>query len=269
MCIIAYIPKGENIKNKTIRNMDEMNPDGMGMLWVEDNKLQTYKTFDIEAFICHYRHVIKRVESNVVMHFRLTSHGTITEDNIHPFLVNDKLGFVHNGIISKVPTDKFKSDTRIFNEMILQNLPFNFLNFEGIKQLIVEYIGFSKLTFMDDLGNVDIINEDMGIWDNGIWYSNDGYKDYKYFHYPKKTTKTYISASQPSDWCTKCGKEIFTAEEISTTLCDNCLDSYTNVGTEYCEWCGMPYNGLSETGVCKDCQTEYDEYIKEVDKLNV
>ena len=66
--------------------------------------------------------------------------------------------------------------------MILKNLDNGFLNNDGIRLLISNAIGSSKLAFLDSSGHINIINEHLGHWsdDNNIWYSNDGYKSCNY-----------------------------------------------------------------------------------------
>jgi len=45
--------------------------------------------------------------------------------------------------------------------------------------LIEEYIGYSKLTFLDTSNKLYIYNEDKGEWFEGVWFSNTGHKEYK------------------------------------------------------------------------------------------
>ena len=94
-------------------------------------------------------------------------------------MVNDKFAFVHNGIISGYNAAD-KSDTWLFNEDVIQPFVQKWGNLElfqdPIKKLIENRIGYSKLIFMDNEGNTKIFNEDKGYWDDGVWYSNAGYK---------------------------------------------------------------------------------------------
>ena len=39
-------------------------------------------------------------DKQVLIHFRIKTHGPIDKNNCHPFLVNNSLGFIHNGIIT-------------------------------------------------------------------------------------------------------------------------------------------------------------------------
>jgi len=62
----------------------------------------------------------------------------------------------------------------------LKCLPENFLKIKDIRDSLEQYAyeNYSKMIFMDFKGNVDIINEQSGIWKDGIWYSNGGIEDY-------------------------------------------------------------------------------------------
>jgi hypothetical protein len=51
------------------------------------------------------------------------------------------------------------------------------------KYFISEYIGYSKLLFLDSDDKYTIINEELGKWTDGNWYSNDSYKQYNDFKY--------------------------------------------------------------------------------------
>ena len=63
------------------------------------------------------------------------------------------------------------SDTRYFNIDILQQLPYK-MNNKTHDKLISSAIGYSKLAFLNNAGEYNIINEDLGSWKRGIWFSN-------------------------------------------------------------------------------------------------
>jgi hypothetical protein len=95
--------------------------------------------------------------------------------------VNDGLVFAHNMTIHPCKPDENnnphdKSDTRIFNEQILQLLPDGWLRNVGILAMMSEFIGRSRLVFLDDAGHLSFVNGEKGEWGHGIWYSNDSYK---------------------------------------------------------------------------------------------
>ena len=177
MCIAIYKPEVLLISRETLERCYNSNPDGAGYMFHKNNKLYIRKGFfDFNSFWNSYKRDQKK---ECVIHFRIKTHGQINKDNCHPYMVNDKFAFVHNGIISGY-NDPSKSDTWLFNEDVIQ--PFvnkwgNLGLFEDpVKKLIESRIGYSKLIFMDNEGNTKIFNEDKGNWDNGIWYSNGSYR---------------------------------------------------------------------------------------------
>ena len=185
MCIIALIPQQKQISKATLKRCWENNQHGGGFMFTDGKRVHTHK--EMSSFKRYWNNFIdarnKYPKSVFVCHFRISTHGKINEDNCHPFKVNDKLGFAHNGIIRNAPTSSDYSDTYMFNVSILQHLPSNFLSNKSIIALIKEYIGSgSKLAFLSHDNKYTIVNESAGQWDeNGVWFSNGGYKEVKYY----------------------------------------------------------------------------------------
>lgn len=125
----------------------------------------------------------KYPNATFVIHFRISNRGVISRENCHPFKVSNKLGFVHNGTIHPMGTDDRYSDTNMFNKHILRKMPqvdIEYLDNPAIQTVLGEFVGHSKLVFLDNEGNATIINEQKGKWeDDGIWYSNDSHKRVK------------------------------------------------------------------------------------------
>jgi predicted glutamine amidotransferase len=177
MCIAIY-NNNDLLTKKTLNNCWTANDDGAGMLWVQDGQLQTFKELkSFKAYWKKYREV-REITNKVVLHFRIRTHGHVNVNNIHPFVVDETVGFVHNGIISEFSdhTSPY-SDTWHFNEF-LKTLPKNFIKSEGCVELIANYIGsYNKLIFLGSDNEVTIINEHVGMWDGESWFSNNSYKD--------------------------------------------------------------------------------------------
>lgn len=116
-----------------------------------------------------------------VLHFRIATHGETNAANTHPFKVTERLGLVHNGIISNVTCDinKKMSDTWHFVEKYVKPLH-KFWRTTAIRDLYEEYIGYSKLIMMNEKGEVEIIKDNLGVWNSGCWFSNTSYKVYEY-----------------------------------------------------------------------------------------
>lgn len=181
MCIAILNTKGQ-IKDKYIKNSWDNNDQGAGLLWNENGKLNTFKTYEYNTFLNKYKELRNKNQVNkIVLHFRIATSGHEKYINLHPFTVNNSLGFVHNGIINGLGDQKY-SDTYYFNEMLKQ-LPSDFIYNETQKEFISSYIGYSKLIFLHGDDNHTIINEHLGHWNGDNWYSNDSYKQANNFYY--------------------------------------------------------------------------------------
>ena len=205
MCIaILNTKKGGRLPKSQVQNSWDNNDMGSGLLWNKDGKLNVFKSYDYEEYLEKYNELRDdKSIGNIILHFRIATSGYNGEHNLHPFLVNDDLGFVHNGVIKGLGNKTF-SDTYEFNDM-LKKYKHNFLTCDMSKFFISEYIGYSKLIFLDSKDKYTIINEELGKWASGNWYSNDSYKqynDYKYFGNAKvynKTTTTEINGNKIYD----------------------------------------------------------------------
>lgn len=171
MCI-AILNIKKTLPKSYLENSFYNNDQGAGLLYVKDNELKVFKTYDEKLFIKEYFAVRKQIKTPIVLHFRIATSG-FSEYNLHPFLVNKNLGFVHNGVICGLGNKDF-SDTYQFNEM-LKKLPKGFLRNHVIKELICNYIGTDKLVFLDTNNEWNIINENRGHWYDGNWFSNSSY----------------------------------------------------------------------------------------------
>lgn len=201
MCIaILNTKKGGRLPKNQIQNSWDNNDMGAGLLWSKDNKLNVFKTYEYDEYLDKYNEIRDdKSVGNIVLHFRIATSGYNGEHNLHPFLVNNDLGFVHNGVIKGLGNKSF-SDTYQFNDM-LKKFNHNFVSCEMTKYFISEYIGYSKLIFLDNKDRYTIINEELGKWNSGNWYSNDSYKQYNDFHYygNQKVSKTNTSTTKKFD----------------------------------------------------------------------
>lgn len=179
MCIAIMSPENEVIPHAHLVESFNSNPDGAGFMYAEDGELYIKKGFmTYEDFFKEYK---EHETKPCAVHFRIATHGSTDQENTHPFRVGNNLGFIHNGIINNVDcsTDKTKSDTNHFNTKYLSQFykrDSRFIFKEHFKDVIKSYIGFSKLVFLNNKGHHTIINEDKGVWENGIWYSNISFR---------------------------------------------------------------------------------------------
>ena len=240
MCIAILKPKGKTISKDILKTCHESNPDGGGFMYCHDNVLHLKKGFmRFDDFYNSFKKV-NSFNHDMLIHFRIKTHGAISKANCHPFLVSQDIGFIHNGIID-IKTSGVESDTMAFNRHILKNI-FDLrsvIESQGIQELISDYIGNSKLVFLDNRSNHTIINEHLGIWDNGSWFSNSSFDScdtkinapYEYEIY---------DAWSPIN-CYSCDNELITDEELINEICGDCAktDKY------YKKWFlnDSPYKG--------------------------
>lgn len=178
MCIAILSPENHTVPKEHLEQSFNSNDDGAGFMYAENETLHIEKGFmDFDSFYAAYK---PHEEKPIAVHFRITTHGDSDQANTHPFQVGKTLAFIHNGIINAVDRpDKTKSDTYWFNQKILVPVykrDSRFIFKDHFKGLVKEYIGNSKLVFLNNKGHHAIINEGKGVWDEGVWYSNTSYK---------------------------------------------------------------------------------------------
>tara|TARA_R110002074_G_scaffold177148_2_gene340745 strand:+ start:1779 stop:2639 length:861 start_codon:yes stop_codon:yes gene_type:complete len=208
MCIAIMKSAKKKITKATLQRCYDANPDGAGFMYAENKELNVQKGFF--TFKEFYKEYKPHENKQVLLHFRIKTHGKIDKNNCHPFLVNNSLGFIHNGIITGYGDDK-QSDTIDFNKSILQKIVAkhgnNSLFDDPMVELIENVIGYSKLVFLDRHGNYKIMNEGKGEWKNGIWYSNSSYKKPEPIRYLPNYSRGYtypnynnVMTKSEGDW---------------------------------------------------------------------
>ena len=215
MCIAIYKPAEKSLTKDLLHTCYTNNDDGCGFAYINvdifgNKKIKVYKSMDFKSFYHQYERATRIAPySPFMIHFRIGTHGEKTTLNCHPFMVDNETVFCHNGIIQNVGFDKKISDTQLFNNTILKQLPEGWLYNPAIIKLLEDFIGGSKLIVMTLDGSVKILNEKKGEWFEGCWMSNTSYKAkpvYKtatYTSYPSKAfTRTYsLDSYIDCDYC--------------------------------------------------------------------
>jgi len=181
MCIAILNTKGTTLKKQILSNCWENNGDGAGILYINDeNKMEAFKTLDsFDDFYSNYIDIKRTYGSrkNMLLHFRISTHGVINEENCHPFIVDENVGFIHNGMISEVPDSIQYSDTNMLNRTLLQKLSPGFEQDDDVLEFLGSMIGLgNKLVFLNSDNEWSIVNEEAGHWNLNCWFSNDSYK---------------------------------------------------------------------------------------------
>lgn len=285
MCIAILNTKGVTLKRELLNNCWKNNGDGAGMLYAKDGQMQVFKEMSsFDNFYNEYLRVRKQVsKQNIVLHFRISTHGKVNETNCHPFLVTDQLGFVHNGMIYDVPRSDDFSDTYMFNEEVLKNLKDDFEYNETMLDMLASFIGSgSKLIFLNSDDDFAIVNEKAGHWNMECWFSNSSYKQvndwvdyggkkvkkssfgYGYGSYDYGSYGTYNNYQAPkkstgylavdSDW---------EKDDHFCECCDITLYGINEINRGLCEWCHEEQTALAENrepedlDICECCITHY------------
>ena len=207
MCIAIGQPADTN--TLTIEQLErgwDTNPDGGGFAYIdEDGIIVTIKDMDKDSFILQYveAHTTYGATSPFLIHMRIATHGSVSLANCHPFRVDladadSEMVMIHNGIISKVSNDidgTDLTDTEGLAIFVLTDLHDGWLDNTHLVNYIEEYIDYSKLVFLTTSPQLDkemyILNESMGNWDHGVWFSN-----YSCFNVVKKAAGYTNSYSQ-------------------------------------------------------------------------
>lgn len=205
MCLLIVKPAGPKLKRNWLMNGAESNPHGCGAAWVGDKGLRYCRgVVTAESFADLTLKRIKRKPA--IVHFRLATHGDKDDANCHPFPLIHGWMMAHNGIISGLdhPT---KSDTAMYADIIIARLTLepDYLDKpESEFQMSVECEG-SKLGFLHESGKYVIVNEEFGKWEDGVWFSNDGHKPFRYFGWYDKH-KSGFATDWNTDWETSFDK---------------------------------------------------------------
>lgn len=191
MCIAIYKPAGKVIDRDTLHRCYLKNKDGCGFAYFKtDGELVIIKSMDFQSFYEDYEfHSVLNSDRPFLIHFRIATHGTVNLFNCHPFKIDDNHVMIHNGIIHNIRNcpDKKRSDTQMFVDDILKELPPHWMFNWGITNLIEDYIGASKVVVLAADDSVTIYNESKGEWHEDVWYSNSGYKEpVRYYHHSDK-----------------------------------------------------------------------------------
>jgi len=251
MCIAIVKPKGISISKEILQTCANANKDGCGMAYIDDNGVvNIYKCLDFDMFYNKYIEVENK--STMIIHFRIATHGEVSPENCHPFKLNNRMALIHNGVISGYGDKKTKTDTQDFIDKVIGNISWKEWKNPSFRTLVGEAIGYSKLAILDKSGNYYIVNEERGMWDNGVWYSNSSYKpkvitknEYKKdtsYSYQQKLVdnKDYVYDTYDDSYypvyecvfrCEKCGHEFIQEwKEEDYTLCTKCKDFAEIVG---------------------------------------
>jgi len=226
MCVAILKPNKSTIDNKTIKQCWKKNPHGGGFMYVRDGKIVIIKELSkVDNYIKLFREHEKFFNGDVVLHFRIATSGETDLINTHPHKVNNNIYMVHNGIIERCEDINSKfSDTINFCTFI-SNLPNSFMKNDSILELISGYINNDKMIFLNRDNEVKIINESLGMWIGGNWFSNNHWQETQKFNlWNHNNYETRIVYNDNKKHCIECEYEIGKYESNQYNgLCYSCF----------------------------------------------
>lgn len=177
MCLAIVKPGSVNVPEEHLAAGWQANSDGGGFAYVEDGKVQFQKGFlKYQDFLTAYKATSERLpNSPFLIHFRIASMGAKGADNTHPFPVPGG-ALIHNGTLDGTGAkyNDGPSDTCLFAEKFGAYLTHDVV--KDNKDKFDSAANHSKIAFLYDDGRYAIVNEKLGGWNEGVWYSNRSYE---------------------------------------------------------------------------------------------
>lgn len=171
MCIIIYSPDGARIAADTLRRAYRGNPDGAGVLWLDDSGVHTRRgLMTVDALEAAYDDIPAGAIHAV--HCRISTGGKVNEGNTHPFTFTagrTRWALMHNGILHHVAASRRRSDTRILAEDIAPLVLANGMT-AAARAVLDSVADGSRVLLANDRGKVYLL----GDWTErgGLYYSN-------------------------------------------------------------------------------------------------
>ncbi len=239
MCVIAYKPANEELKEEWVRQCYRSNPDGAGLAIKTDDGIYIQKGFfNVEEVI---RAVQLYTDKEMIVHFRKATNGSVCEANTHPFPISDSVeqlqkkmvlcnaAVAHNGVISWcVPKDEDKtndlSDSMVFIKDYLSKVDYRN---SGYIKLIENFLGRDRIAILEK-GKPTLF---WGAWESegNIKFSNTSYKPYATYTMP---TYGYYNPPKPA----KQSAFTFTSEFTLVNAYNKCADIVTELARENILW---------------------------------
>ena len=198
----------------------------------------------------------KYPDGPALFHSRFGTSGSTDEYNCHPFFMDDERMTVvaHNGIL---PPDiqPHKEDRRCDTRWAAEEYfgqSHGHLSYSGARALLAQDIGKGNKLVILTIDpkfpfNYYIINEDQGVWDESIWYSNYGYctpiisiynGDWKPFHFYGTATgedTDYDTEFLDDTDCPVCNsKDAINPISLVCEMCGTCMECFKDLGECLC-----------------------------------
>lgn len=190
MCMLTFFPPYGQPDAERLTNGAYQNDDGHGFAIVSGTRLIVRHSMDAEALIAMFvRFRREHPDGPALFHSRWGTGGKRSKFNCHPFRFGgDRRTVVaHNGVLplSMQPGRKDpRCDTRMAAEELFPRA-WGHLSAGDNRASLATAIGVGNKLVILTVNpkypdNAYLINEERGVWDAGVWYSNLDYLPSKY-----------------------------------------------------------------------------------------
>jgi hypothetical protein len=240
MCLLTYLPAGRQPDLTALRAGTEYNSDGHGYAIVTSTttngaageRLIVVKGLDADLVLERFEQDRRRhPDGPALFHSRLRTHGRLDEANCHPFTVggDGRTVIAHNGVLPAAVRPAWndpRSDTRIAAEDYLPTL--GPLHLRRTRLRAERWMGSDNLMVLLPVDRryrqyAYLFNEASGLWDDGIWYSNDSYIP--------------LPPAREPVWRRSWGYALRGHPRVGMLTCAWCGD-VADPEQEWCPWCG-------------------------------
>lgn len=185
MCIIFYNERGVKYQERELRNAFRTNDDGVGLMWVENGKVQTFHGMLTEERLVKMMKDFEGIPH--ALHLRFATNGPPCKELCHPFKATPDEGadqavwLMHNGVLFEhgQRAQDHESDTLVFARDRAEDVAMiggstDIFFDDAYIEYLEKIISSDRMIFLRDDGSVSILNPQA--WhhdkDTGIWYSN-------------------------------------------------------------------------------------------------
>ena len=188
MCLLTFMPPNIDMDYERAKTAAKANPDGFGFAIHAGVVIIKDHDMNFDRLWLRWSDLRKTYRGAALFHFRIATHGNTDLNNCHPFDIdnNSRSVLAHNGMLPlTMPVNEHRSDTRLFAEIVLPHVG-------GVKALddkeffddVGRWASGNKIVILTVEEDVErdwyIVNEDLGHWDAGVWWSNSSYKTFVY-----------------------------------------------------------------------------------------
>ena len=207
MCIILTCEPNVRPDYELIETCFWNNPDGAGLMWVQDGRVQTSKGYTDEKDLWDMIQYVPKT-SRLVIHMRIATSGGINTGTCHPFPICSDLDLLHeadvecdaaiahNGVIAGMKTDKEKgiSDTVEFVRSLVSPLYWTEGLTKSVRRRIKNAAPGNRFAVMTKDGKVYRLGSGWETVTKGIHASNSTWRWNKWLLW-ESTYSTYRSTS--------------------------------------------------------------------------